>query len=217
LLQAVIYDLDRVIVDSDPLHIESERQILAPYGVELSDQELADYMGRSTRFLFRDIIQKYHLDTTVQGLYPDHMKNLLRLYEEVEPIPGALDLIDDLLKHGIDLALASSSDKDLIASVVKKLHLASTFRVIVSGEEVERTKPYPDIFVETIRRLKHFPHECVVIEDSCAGVQASRNAGIPSVGFRSPHSGNQDLSDATRIIDSLEVIDHEWLMGLVGE
>jgi len=209
--------MDGVIVDSEPLHIEAERQTLAPYGVELSEQELEDYMGRSTRFLFRDIIQKYHLDTTVQSLYPDHMKNLLRLCKEVDPIPGALDLIDDLLKHGIDLALASSSDKDLIASVMKKLYLASTFRVIVSGEEVERTKPYPDIFVETVRRLKYFPHECVVIEDSCAGVQASRNAGIPCVGFRSPNSGNQDLSEATRIIDSLEAIDHEWLMGLVGK
>ena len=216
MFDAFIFDMDGVIVDSEPLHMKAERQTLAPYGIVLSPQELQSYMGRSTRFLLENIIQHYDLDTTVGKLYPDHMKNLLRLYrEEVELMPGVLALIDDLTKHDVTLALASSSDNDLISSVIDKFHIASSFTVVVSGEDVRRTKPYPDIFLEAVRRLDYYPCECVVIEDSNAGVRASKNAGIPCVGFRSPNSKNQDLSEASLIIDTLQAIDTQRLKHLV--
>ncbi len=216
MLRAVIFDMDGVIVDSEPVHMEAERQTLSPYGIFLSDADLQNYMGRSTRYLLQDVVEKFDLNVTADELYPKHMCRLRRLYREsVDAIPGALALIDELKKQEIDLALASSSDKSLIDSVVDKFHLASSFHTIVSGEEVVRTKPDPEIFLETLNRLHRHPQECVVIEDSCAGVRASRAAGIPCVGFLSPHSGNQDLSEATAVVESLNIINAEWLHRLI--
>jgi len=208
--------MDGVIVDSEPLHVRAERQTLASYGVELVEQELQSYMGRTSAMLLSDFIEKYRLDATLEEIYPKHKANLLRLYrDEVQPITGALELISDLTRAKVDLALASSSDKDLISSVLEKFNLSSFFKVVVSGEEMEQTKPHPGIFLEAARRLGYDPEECVVIEDSNAGVRAAKSAGIPCVGFQSPHSKNQDLSEADLIIDDLRAVDTERLTMLV--
>lgn len=216
MLKAVIFDMDGVIVDSEPAHVKSERQLFAPYGIALSDEELQSYMGRSSWFLLEDIIRKYGIDAKAERLYPEHKKNLLQLYREtVEPIPGALELIGELKKKGVDLALASSSDRDLVLSVVEKFQLTSIFNVLVSGDEVERVKPHPDIFLKVVDRLGCSPRECVVIEDSQAGVQASNSAGVPCVGFRSPHSQTQDLSEASMVIDDLRTMNYRLLNELI--
>ena len=216
MLKAVIFDMDGVIVDSEPLHVKSERQVFTEYGVDLSDEELRGYMGRSSRVLFRDIIAKYHLDARLDDIYPKHIDNLVRLYrEEGEPITGVLDLMDSLSKEGIALALASSSDMALIATVVDKFRLSNMFSAAVSGEEVHQTKPNPEIFLETSRRLGHPSESCVVIEDSQAGIQASAAAGMACVGFRSPNSLTQDLSEASLIVDDLRDLNPNRLRALV--
>jgi HAD superfamily hydrolase (TIGR01509 family) len=216
LLRAVIFDMDGVIVDSEPAHVKSERQLFAPYGISLSDEELQSYMGRSSWFLLEDIIRKYGIDAKAERLYPEHKKNLLQLYrEEVEPIPGALELIGDLKNRGVDLALASSSDRDLVLSIVEKFQLTSTFCVLVSGDEVQRVKPHPDIFLKALERLGRSPRESIVIEDSQAGVQASNSAGIICVGFRSPHSQTQDLSEASMVVDDLCTVNYRLLNKLI--
>ena len=216
MLEAVVFDMDGVIVDSEPLHIKSEKQVFARYGVHLSDEELRDYMGRSSRLLFEDMIQKYALDTSLEDIYPSHIENLVRLYkEESEPIPGALELIEDLNIRGIDLALASSSDHALIDAFLDTFWDSPVFRVVVSGEDVSHTKPHPAIFLEAIGRLGHPAEACVVIEDSQAGVLASKRASIPCVGFRSPHSLSQNLSEATLVVDDLRDLDYDRLKRLV--
>lgn len=212
MLRAVIFDMDGVIVDSEPLHVKAERQTMAPYGVEVAEKEMQGYMGRTPKILLRELIKRYRLDAALETIYTSHKMNLLTLYQnEVEPIPGALGLICDLVREGKDLALASSSDNDLISVVLDKFCLSPSFNVVVSGEEVVRVKPYPDIFLEATRRLGYDSRECIVIEDSKAGVRASKSAGIPCVGFRSPHSKNQDLSEAEIIIDDLREIDTKGL------
>jgi len=216
LLRAVIFDMDGVIVDSEPLHIEAERKTLAPYGIKLEENELQKYMGRTPKVLLEDIIEKYRLNTTIEEIYPVHKKNLLNLYKnEVELIPGVLELITDLDSEGVALALASSSDKVLILSVLEKFHLSDFFKVIVSGEEVKNVKPSPDIFLKTAQKLGYSPGECAVIEDSSAGVRSARSAGMVCVGFRSPHSKGQDITEAELVIDDLREIDYQVLKGLV--
>ena len=216
MLKAVIFDMDGVIVDSEPLHMKAERMTLAPYGIKLDEKELQKYMGRTPRVLLEDVIEKYRLNTTIEEIYPAHKKNLLALYKnEVELIPGVLELITELDREGVALALASSSDRILILSVIEKFQLSDFFKVIVSGEEVENVKPAPDIFLKTAEELGYFPEECVVIEDSGAGVKSAKSAGMVCVGFRSPHSKGQDITEAELIIDNFSEINYQILKGLV--
>ncbi len=217
MLRAVIFDMDGVLVDSEPLHVKAERQTLVPFGIELTLEELQSNMGRSTRVFFAELIEKYRLDTTVEQIYPAHKARLLGFYRnEAEPIPGVLPLIQDLLRNGVDAALASSSDREVISAVLEKLDLSASFKTVISGEDVDRTKPYPDIFVETARRLGCDARESVVIEDSSAGVRAAKSAGMICVGFKSPNSGCQDLSAADLIVDDLWVLGAERLRALVN-
>ncbi len=216
LLKAVIFDMDGVIVDSEPLHVKAERETLAPYGIKLEESELQKYMGRTPKVLLEDVIKKHHLNTTIEKIYPVHMKNLLNLYKnEVELIPGVLELITELNSEGVGLAVASSSDKILILSVLEKFHLSNFFKVVVSGEEVKNVKPSPDIFLKTAEKLGYSPGECVVIEDSSAGVRSARSAGMVCVGFRSPHSKGQDIAEAELVINDFSEVNYQILKGLV--
>ncbi len=217
MLKAVIFDMDGVIVDSEPLHIKAERLLFAPFGVDVTDEELQSYMGRTPQILLKDIIRKYELNTTLDELYPRHKENLEKLYrDEVEPIPGALETIQTLRNGDIDLAIASSSDLLLISTVLNKFDLNDTFTSIVSGEEVKNVKPHPDIFLEAARRLGVKPKECVVVEDSHAGVRAAKTAGMTCIGFESPNSPNQDLDPADLVIDDLTDLRVEVLNRLIN-
>ncbi len=218
MLRGVIFDMDGVIVDSEPLHLQAEKKLFDSFGVTLTDKELQGYMGRSPRVLLESIIERYGFNTSFEELYPVHQKNLLQLYDEkAELFPRLMDLVKILKSSHIDMAVASSSSKSLISLVLKKFHLSFYFKVAVSGDEVKRPKPNPDIFLETVSKLGHHPSECVVIEDSTAGVQAAKSAGAACVGFRSPHSGNQDLKTADIIVDDLSLLNIESLRTLIDQ
>ena len=217
MLKAVIFDMDGVLVDSEPLHAQAERETFAPFGIDVSDEELQRYIGRTSRFLIRDFIDRYRLDVREEDLYRRHRTNLRTLYERVAPIPGALELLREIGASDVKIGLASSTDLDLIRIAVERLAVASFFHALVSGQEVERPKPDPDIFLETARRMGCDPSECVVIEDSRAGVEGAKRAGMACAAFESPHSLNQDVSVADLVIDDLRKLDLERLRSLVAE
>jgi len=208
MFDAIIFDMDGVIVDSEPLHIKAERQTLAPFNLNIADAEFHAYMGQTPRMLIEDIIRKYKLPVTLSSLYAIHEKNLLHLYrQQVLPIEGALDLIQEVSAAKIKLGLASSSDIDLIEAVLEKFSLGNVFGQFASGEEVEQTKPNPDIFLLAAERLKVNPANCLVIEDSTNGVKAAKAAGMTCIGFNSPNSHNQNYDEADLLIDCLTDLD----------
>lgn len=205
---AVIFDMDGVIVDSEPLHIKAERITLAPYGLDIPDAEFHAYMGQTPKMLIADMIRKYRLPVSLEALYGVHRKNLLQLYRnEVQPVPGALELIGVLHADKIPLGLASSSDIDLIDTVLARFRLNHILTVTSSGQEVSRPKPAPDIFILEAERLGVKPSQCVVIEDSTNGIRAAKSAGMTCIGFDSPNSHNQQYDEADMVVDDLRQLD----------
>jgi HAD superfamily hydrolase (TIGR01509 family) len=215
MIRAVLFDMDGVLVDSEPLHIEAGRKTLDSLGVSISDVEFRSYMGRTSKIMLTDVIRKYRLNITVQSIYPMHQQNLMRLYnEKVEPIPGISELIADCRKREYKMAVASSSDRVLIQTVLDKFHWTGYFEAVVSGEETERAKPFPDIFLEAARRLNADPSSCAVIEDSTAGVLAAKAAGMVCIGFNSPNSPGQNLSRADLIIQDIPSMNLDYVESL---
>ena len=203
-IQAVIFDMDGVLVDSEFLHTKAEKKTLAPYGIELSIEEINNYMGMGVKMMLKSLIEKYQLPITGETLFRIHEENLSDLFqEELEIMPGAIKIINHLKNRKIKLALASSSSPALIDLVLKIIHLESAFDVVISGEEVANGKPFPDIFRKTAELLNVQPNRCVVIEDSKNGVAAAKSAGMICIGFRSPNSRNQDISRSDYIVDDL--------------
>ncbi len=208
MIRAVIFDMDGVIVDSEPLHIEAEKQILRKYGVEISTDELRTYTGTTAEFEFTDLIRKYRLNTTVDRLFREKETILFRLLEEqTKPIKGVVRLIKSLKRHGLKLAIASSGHRKLVHYFLKRLRIANHFDSVICAEDITRSKPDPEIFFKAAKSLGLDPAECTVIEDSTLGVEAAKSAGIKCLAFRNPNSGNQDLSKADLVIDDFAKLD----------
>jgi HAD superfamily hydrolase (TIGR01509 family) len=212
LLQAVIFDMDGEIVDSEPLHKKTERVTLSPYGISPSDEELNSYMGTEARVLLSNYIEKYALPVAFADLYAAYRGNLIRIFEdEIEPIPATLRLIRGLEASGTAMAVGSSSHRALVELVLRKLEIGGAFSAVVTGEDAPRSKPHPDIFLEAARRLGVEPGACLVIEDSSNGVRAAKAAGIRCLGYRNPSSAGQDLGGADWIVDSMEGVTESTL------
>ncbi len=213
MIKAVIFDLDGVLVESEHLHIEAEKQTLLKYGVRISSEELHRYTGTTASFMFTELIKKYKLNTTFKKMFDEKEKILFNLLRDnVKPTQGVMQLLMKLKRENIKLAIASSSHKKLINHILKQMDVTEYFDFVVSSEDVAYGKPDPEIFLKAASGLNVDPDECLVIEDSKLGVEAAKKAGMKCVGYRNPHSGNQDLSEADIVIDNFSKLNLEELL-----
>ena len=123
-----------------------------------------------------------------------YFRDALTADEKLEPIPGIIELLDEIKRARVKIGLASSSVRSFIALVLNNLEINHYFDAVVSGEDVKRSKPQPDIFLKAAEKLQVSPDACLVIEDSQHGVKAAIQAGMTCIGFNNPNSGSQDLS-----------------------
>jgi beta-phosphoglucomutase family hydrolase len=213
LIRAVIFDLDGVIVESEDAHIEAERQTFQEHNVKISAEELHTYTGTMAKVMFTELIAKYKLNTTFEEINSQKEEILLKLLDQdAEPTKGVLNLIQELKRRGIKLAVGSSSNRKLVNYILNKLNLTHTFDCVITAEDIEHSKPDPEIFLKAATELGVKPNQCLVIEDSKLGVEAAKSAGMKSIGYRNPHSGNQDLSKADAIIDDFSKVDIEKML-----
>ncbi len=213
MLKAIIFDMDGVIVDSEPLHAMAAQRTVASFGITLPQQYFLQFVGSTTKHMFDTIIRDYNLSTTTEELLAMDKANCKALYAEKGriPVPGAIELIKELHSHGLKLAIASSSTFEQIQVVVDEFKLNPYFTCLSSGAALGKPKPAPDVFLEALRLLDVSPKEAIVIEDSKNGVLASNAASIACVGYLNPHSGKQDLYLAAVVTDSLSALNAAYL------
>ena len=203
MVQTVIFDMDGVIVDTEPVHHFAYYQHFKELNIEVSDEMYRSFTGNSTRNIFQKLKSQFDLQEDVEDLIlrKRHLFNeAFDLKEDLYLIEGVEELIKDLHANGIQLIVASSASNVTINRVFTRFNLHQYFTHIVSGEDFPKSKPHPAIF-EHAASLSVAPKEnCIVIEDSTNGIQAAVSAGIYCVGYDSFHSKNQDLSKANIII-----------------
>lgn len=209
--KAYIFDMDGVLYDSEPIHAKAKKQVLAGYGIDISDERLATFVGRSSRDFYSVMVQENpQCKATWQQLAEEkHIlyKRLLAEDEEITAIAGVKDLLERLKAKGYLIGLGSSSTKEMINTVVDRFDLRKYFRVMISGADLPRSKPDPLIFQTVAKELGVSPEECTVVEDATAGIKAAKSAGMYCIAYRNPNSGRQDYSLADRIVDSLYEIE----------
>ena len=205
-MKAVIFDMDGVLVDSEPIHTEVLQGILTDEGFDYSIEEvLHDGLGRSFPSQMGDLILRLGLDKPLEHYAARFEEEILRrLSEEAEPSPGAARLLDDLKQRGYKLGLASSSSSGIVHGTLAILGFQGCFEVVVSGDMTEASKPAPDIFLLAAERLGVQPQECVVVEDSPRGVEGAKRAGMFVVAVRSGPVPESEIADADRVIGSLD-------------
>ena len=208
--KAFIFDMDGVIIDSEPLHASVKLAVLAEIGIRLSTSELAPYVGRTSHDFYQDIAKRFpdaHVDEAALT------KRKHQLYLELLESDGALKAIDgipELLAKikaaGYKIGLATSSGREVIEIILNRLHIAKYFDVTTSGREVPKSKPDPAIYRITAEALGVKPEDCTVIENATAGITAAKGAGMYCIAYKNPHSGHQDLSQADKVITSYSEI-----------
>lgn len=209
MLKAIFFDMDGVLVDSEPFHYDAETKIHQSLGITIPAEIRKNFVGLANNVMWEFIKKEYGLHQSISELMDIslrmRMDELLELPPQ-QPIKGITALLQSLKENNIKTAVASSSTPQFIFTMIEKAGLTGWFDLYISGDQVPQGKPAPDIFLETARQLFVKPDECIVIEDSANGVKAAVAAGMKCVGFRNPNSGDQDISPAHLIIDDFELL-----------
>ena len=217
MIQTVIFDMDGVIVDTEPVHHYAYVQHFKQLNIEVSPEMYASFTGNSTKNIYERLKETYNLAQDVQTLV-ETKRNLFNdafdSKEDLYLLDGVEDLIKDLYTNGMQLVLASSSANVTIERIFDRFNLHHYFTHKVSGEDFPKSKPHPAIF-EHAASLSIAPKEnCIVIEDSTNGIQAAVSAGIFCVGYDSFHSKDQDLSKANVVIRHFNELNFEKVRDL---
>jgi len=217
MVKTVIFDMDGVIVDTEPVHKYAYFKHFEELGIDVSEELYATFTGNSTRNVFQKIKDQFGLDHEVEDLI--HRKRSLfneafDTKPDLELIAGVEQLIKDLHANGVELILASSASKSTISRVFNRFNLDQYFAHKVSGEDFVKSKPDPTIFVHAASLSKNSKEECIVIEDSTNGVKAACAADIYCLGYNSENSKLQNLEGASVLVDDFFKIDASFIKNL---
>lgn len=194
---AVIFDFDGTILDSETPEYESHRRFFADHGVHLPEEDWCDGVGivMPDAHWFDWLCERTVAPPTYER-FRETTRRYFREHVRMEPMPGITALVGALVAAGIPRAIASTASSDWVRSAVDALGLAATFTAIVTGDQVERGKPEPDVYLEAARRLGLEPARCVAVEDSGSGVASARAAGMKTIAIPHPISRQHDFSGA---------------------
>lgn len=203
MIHTVIFDMDGVIVDTEPVHHYAYDLHFKQLNIPITPEMYASFTGNSTKNIFERLKAEFNLEEDVQTLV-ETKRNLFNdafdSKEDLYLLDGVEDLIKELHANGMQLVLASSSATVTINRIFNRFGLHHYFTHIVSGEDFPKSKPHPAIFQHAAFLANTPVEQCIVIEDSTNGVAAAKAAGIYCVGYDSVNSKLQDYSKADRVI-----------------
>jgi HAD superfamily hydrolase (TIGR01509 family) len=206
-LEAVLFDMDGVIIDSEPLWSEAERQLLARRKLTYSEELKPLLMGLDSREAVRILKKHYDLDEPVEDLVHERNQIVRELVQQHgQPIPHAVELIQQVRDGGVKTVVASSSPYALVELVVVKLGIGPLLDLVLCGDEVSRGKPAPDIYDTAAKTLGVAPECCLVVEDAPNGVRAAKAAGMRCLAITTGAS-QTELAAADQVVEDFRGLD----------
>jgi HAD superfamily hydrolase (TIGR01509 family) len=202
-MEAVIFDLDGVIVDTEPLSKQHERDFLRGLGVKQLRKLDTNLQGLNARAYWAVLKDAYELDQSVEELVTLWRPSYVAYLDSLEQIPviaGVEQLIQQLAISNYPLAIASSANPKRVTLILDKTDLKKYFSVIITGDDTSKSKPAPDTFLLAAKRLGVSPVDCLVIEDSTNGILAAKAAGMQCVAYAGSAHNSDDLSAADVIV-----------------
>jgi beta-phosphoglucomutase len=220
-LKAVIFDFDGVIVDAEPVHLKAFQAVLKEEGIELSEKEYYDkYLALDDKTCFAGVLKDrgrnfdkslIHDLTVRKSNYYDHF-----IRESLVIFPGVIDFVKRLYGK-YPISIGSGALKHEIEFILESIGIRHEFSIIVSGDEIENCKPAPDVYIRVLQLINQldslksetvYPYECLVIEDSIAGITAARSTGMKCLAITNSYPAEK-LFEADMIVNSLEAVNIE--------
>ena len=203
---ALIFDMDGVILDSERIYQQIEREMYTELGIPVSTEEHLQFMGTAEKSMWGYMREHYNLRPALEELICEERERFIRRLEgpgSIKLMDGILALLRSIRAENIPCWIASSSSREIIRKVLLIYRLGEYFRGFVSGEDVRKSKPAPDIFLKTASLAGLDPSGCLVIEDSVNGIRAARAAGMKVIALRHPDIDSPPLCEASLVVDSL--------------
>jgi HAD superfamily hydrolase (TIGR01509 family) len=204
MFQAVMFDMDGLMIDSEPLAKAAWQQTVARFGHTLDDSQFSQMLGCRQSECARKICAWFSLPEDPDQLARTRNQEFMQLLPgKVHPMPGLFELLQWLASHDIPRALVTSGLPDYVKAVARELKLEDSFSVTVTAADVQNGKPAPDCYQLAARRLNRAPSACLALEDAPNGVTAAKSAGLTCWAIPNNETRGLDLSHADRILRSL--------------
>jgi HAD superfamily hydrolase (TIGR01509 family) len=217
MLKAVLFDMDGVIVDTEPLHHKAYQMMFNDFEIKVSESMYHGFTGQSTRSICEFLCEHYILKAKPIDLEKTKRAHFTKLFFEdpdLHLINGVEDLIKNYHTNGLTLVVASSASMFTINNVMKRFKLDTYFKDKLSGADLKASKPHPEIFINAAKAAGVSPTECFVIEDSTNGIIAAKEANIFCIAYKSENSKDQDYSRADLLISDYNAIKYDTVKEL---
>jgi HAD superfamily hydrolase (TIGR01509 family) len=202
-INTVIFDMDGVLVNSEPLHHEVSLVHFKDLKIDVSNEIFATFTGNSNKMIYQKIKERFQLKHEIEDLIAAKNKLFIEAFDKKDDLhlmQGVKELIEDLYNNGMQLVVASSSEMEIIDKVFERFDLNQYFTHKVSGNDFPESKPNPAIFLKAAELAQTSVKKCLIIEDSTNGIKAAKAAGIYCIAYKSEAVTTQDQSLADNII-----------------
>lgn len=206
-IKLVLFDLDGVILDSEPLHEHAKKRLLMEAGIT-ENIDLSWSVGKPSNILWSRLKNDYDISLSEDELELQQYNYILEEINEkqIPPSVGLFELLQWLKDNQIRIGLVSSSWGVFVHAVLEHYKIKHYFDYVIAGDDVERKKPYPDGYLKALSDFALPATNAIAIEDSKSGSDAAIAAQLKCIGYRNPTSGNQDLTRCNKVIESLSQV-----------
>jgi HAD superfamily hydrolase (TIGR01509 family) len=212
--RAVVFDLDGVLWDGEPLYHEAFNVVLEPYGYSVTSEDYVNIIGHSVEAAWGWVLNNFKIREDPEKFLRRYNEAVLELLAQpVEPLPGVRELLAELRSRGLPIGLASASLRQWVNATIRGLHIENAFDATVSASEVEHSKPAPDLYLAAAEKLGIPPGDCLAVEDTGAGIAAAKAAGMFAVQVRASSTALPPLPQADLVIDDYSEFDLSLLDG----
>ena len=214
-LKAVIFDMDGVLVDSEPWHYEIETILFKKLGLNVSEELHHTYLGTAGDLMYSDLKERFDISMSLEELLKwdeDYRIDIFKKKTGIRPSPGIPELLKELKSSDIKTAVATSSVPGIVDIILQKCGIDSYFDAVVTTETAGKSKPAPDVYLFAAQLIGVNPSNCVVFEDSFNGIRAARSASMYCIAYQSDNpSLVLDISEADQRINSFKNINLELI------
>jgi HAD superfamily hydrolase (TIGR01509 family) len=212
--RAVVFDLDGVLWDGEPLYHEAFNVVLGPYGHAVTDEEYVNVIGHSVEGAWDWMLNRFQITEEPASFLRRYNEAVLELLARpVEPLPGVRELLSELRERELPVGLASASLREWVDATLHGLGLEAAFDATVSASEVTRSKPAPDLYLAAAERLGVPPEHCLAVEDTRAGLGSAKAAGMFAVQIRAASTALPPIPEADLVIEDYSEFDFALLDG----
>lgn len=219
MIKAVIFDMDGVLVDNRDIHIDAFVAFCKQYNCELQREELLKHFGKGNDEILPVILPKHIIDRWGIDALGDKKEEIYRdIYEHtITPTAGLIEFLKDLKSSGIKCAIGSSGQKANVDFIIEKCNISTFFDGVANGDMVTKCKPDPEVFLLAAKLIDIKPEECVVIEDSFAGIEAAHAAGMRVIAMATTYTRHEleSKSKFDLIVDDFTTLTADKILGIL--